>query len=67
MSQEMSLATRLTRLERVVGSLLTFLAAIDIIGPEDFGSLVCELEAHRTREERPDGARSHALPPDKPP
>jgi len=63
---QVSLETRVTRLERVVGSLLTFLAAVEIIGPEDFGSLVRELEAHRDGSPPTDGASSRT-PEDKPP
>lgn len=63
----MTLGTRLTRLERVVGSLLTFLAAIEIIGPDDFGSLVRELEAPRDGRPPTDGASSRTPESDKPP
>jgi len=45
---EESLQARVARLERVVGSLLTLLAAQEIIGPEDFGRVREEL-ASRTR------------------
>ena len=46
---EESLLARVARLERVVGSLLTLLAAQEIIGPEDFGRVREELASH-TRE-----------------
>lgn len=62
-----TLETRLARLERVVGSLLTFLAAVEIIGPEDFGSLVRELEAPRCGSCPTDGASARTPEPDKPP
>jgi hypothetical protein len=48
------LETRLIRLEQVVGSLLTLLAACDIIGPEDFGR-VREQLASRTSTPGPSG------------
>lgn len=44
-----SLNARVARLERVVGSLLTLLAAHEIIGPEDFGR-VREALSSRTRD-----------------
>jgi len=50
------LTERLTRLERVVGSLLTLLAAREIIGPEDFG---------RVREQLASRARDGGTPHEK--
>jgi hypothetical protein len=46
---EESLLARIARLERALGSLLIFLAAQEIIGPEDFGRVWEELASH-TRE-----------------
>jgi len=48
-----SITARVARLERVVGSLLTLLAAREIIGPEDFGQ-VREALTSRTEKEEPD-------------
>jgi hypothetical protein len=46
---------RIARLERVVGSLLTLLAAQEVIGPEDFGKVREELAS------RTDGEKGNAL------